>query len=328
MQNKYLLSLSTFYITIKVLTILMIYKIISFYGFPVSASTLIIPFWFVTGDIIAEVYGYKTARYLVWLALGCQFLFAFTAGAFSFIPSPEIIQDHAAYDGILHKLPRVAIASFIGIIVGGLSNAYLISKWKSLLKGKYFIIRSFGASTLGELVFTICVYVIEFFGLTSTNNILKLAIDSYLIKVVINAILVFPANMIMVLIKRKEETHNASSPLPHFTVTELYTHEDGLSYFKTTLIDTPVQHFLGNYSNPINVSEMYFRHFRANNIFDQHTAPKEQYIIYLNGEVEVKASGGESKIFKPGDILFARDTHGSGHITVTRSQGRSIVIAT
>ncbi len=29
--------------------------------------------------------------------------------------------------------------------------------------------------------------------------------------------------------------------------------------------------------------------------------------IYLEGEVEVQASGGETKIFKPGDILLAKD---------------------
>ena len=48
---------------------------------------------------------------------------------------------------------------------------------------------------------------------------------------------------------------------------------------------------------------------------------------HLAGEVEVKASGGETRVFKAGDILLARDTHGHGHITVTRSQGRSVIVA-
>ena len=327
MQNRYLPSLAMLYVTIKVLTVLMIYKIVSLYGLPVSASTFIIPAWFIIGDIIAEIYGYKIAKRLVWLALACQFVFAFVAGAFSYIPSPAVITDHLAYDSIFRKLPRVAIASFIGIIVGGLFNAYIISKWKFLLRGKYFMLRSFGASTLGELLFTICVYCIEFFGLTANSNIVMLAIDSYLIKVVINALLTIPAGIVVAFLKQKEGFYDATQSQSSFKLTELYTKEDGLSYFKTVLVDTPVEHFLGNYSKPIEVSKMSFRHFRSGNVFDQHTAPQEQYIIYLDGEVEVKASGGETRLFKPGDILFARDTEGDGHITVTRSQGRSVIVA-
>lgn len=327
MESRYLPSLAMFYVTIKVLTVLMIYKIITFYGLPVSASTFIIPMWFIIGDIIAEIYGYKIAKRLVWLALACQFLFAFIAGAFSYIPSPAVVTNHITYDTILRKLPRVAIASFIGIVVGGLFNAYIISKWKFLLRGKYFMLRSFGASTLGELLFTICVYCIEFFGLTANSNIVMLAIDSYLIKIVINALLTIPAGFVVTFLKHKEGFYGANTSPSSFKLTELYAKEDGLSYFKTEFVDTPVEHFLGNYSIPIDVSKMSFRNFQSNNVFEQHTAPREQYIIYLEGEVEVKASSGETRVFKSGDILLARDTQGQGHITITRSQGRSVIVA-
>jgi uncharacterized cupin superfamily protein len=62
--------------------------------------------------------------------------------------------------------------------------------------------------------------------------------------------------------------------------------------------------------------------------FDWHTAPQPQYIIYLEGEVEVETSGGEKRTFKPGDILFATDLKGQGHITRTLSKGKSLVITT
>jgi uncharacterized cupin superfamily protein len=46
----------------------------------------------------------------------------------------------------------------------------------------------------------------------------------------------------------------------------------------------------------------------------------------LEGIVEVIASGGERKIFYPGDILLAKDLTGKGHVTKTISAGRSIII--
>ena len=59
-----------------------------------------------------------------------------------------------------------------------------------------------------------------------------------------------------------------------------------------------------------------------------HTAPQPQYIIYLEGEVEVSASGGETRRFKPGNVLFATDTEGEGHVSKMITKGKSAIITT
>lgn len=84
---------------------------------------------------------------------------------------------------------------------------------------------------------------------------------------------------------------------------------------------------LGIYSEPYSVKEMLFRDFDANLTYDFHCAPRPQYIIYLEGEVEVETSGGDKKILKAGDILFANDTSGEGHITRTLKAGRAVIVA-
>ena len=73
---------------------------------------------------------------------------------------------------------------------------------------------------------------------------------------------------------------------------------------------------------------MMFRDFEKGSSFDWHTAPQPQYIIYLEGEVEVEASGGEKRTFSPGDVLFATDLTGKGHITRTLTKGRSAIVIT
>jgi len=60
--------------------------------------------------------------------------------------------------------------------------------------------------------------------------------------------------------------------------------------------------------------------------FNWHNAPRSQYIIYLTGKVEIKASGGETRIFSQGDILLAADLDGQGHISTVLESGKSIVI--
>lgn len=327
-----------FYMTIKITTVFLIYKIITIHGISVSASTLIIPLWFITGDIIAEIYGYKTAKNLIWIAVFCQFIFAFICGSFASIDSHDILHNQKAYEEILARFPRVAFASFLAILLGGIFNAYILNKWKILLHGKYFALRSLGASAIGELIFTICAFLVEFVGMVSMSKIIELIIVSYLVKIIVNHILIIPASVLARIIKCYESipVYNSSAEVELFNhllsnnkvskITEIFTGKDSKSYFKETLIRPSIKHPLGLYSEKIKVSNLIFREFQPNMKFEWHNAPEEQYIIYLEGKVSVEVSGGGVRIFEPGDVLFARDLTGQGHITKTLTYGRSVVI--
>jgi quercetin dioxygenase-like cupin family protein len=110
-------------------------------------------------------------------------------------------------------------------------------------------------------------------------------------------------------------------------IIKLYT-KDGKSYFTEMDSGPSVQKELGRYSEPNAVTSMIFREFEPGEGFDWHNAPQPQYIIYLEGEVEVETSGGEKRVFKPGEILLATDLTGTGHITRTLTKGRSLIITT
>lgn len=202
---KYLIFLIMLYITVKLTTVLLIYKIITIGSFSASASTLIMPLWFFIGDVITEVYGYKVARHVIWMAIICQFIFAFTCAIFINFHAPSNWPNQEAYNQVLGNLPRVAFASFLAIISGAFINAYAISKWKILLHGQYFWLRSLGASAIGELIFTLIAYLTEFLGVTSLSNIIHLMIISYVIKLILNPILVVPSIITSYLLKRLEQ---------------------------------------------------------------------------------------------------------------------------
>lgn len=201
---KFLTPLSMLYMTLKLITVVLIYKIISIGPFSASASTLVMPLWFVMGDVIAEVYGYKVARQIIWLAIFCQFVFVFVCSALISCESPLGWMHQEAYLQVFGKLPRVALASFLAIVTGAFINAYAISKWKILLHGKYFWLRSLGASAIGELVFTIVAYVTEFLGVVPVSQLLQLMLISYVIKLILNPILVIPSFLLVNMLKRLE----------------------------------------------------------------------------------------------------------------------------
>lgn len=111
-------------------------------------------------------------------------------------------------------------------------------------------------------------------------------------------------------------------------IVKLYTNVDNQSQFieidsgKTTL------HELGQYSEKYPVTGLIFRDFEPGTEFNWHNAPQPQYIIYLEGEIEIEVGSGEKRIFKPGDVLLATDLTGKGHITRTLTKGKSIIITT
>lgn len=111
-------------------------------------------------------------------------------------------------------------------------------------------------------------------------------------------------------------------------IIKLYTGNDNKSYFSEIEMGVEAIQPLGRYSKKYPCAGLQFREFEKNAKYDWHNAPQPQYIIYLEGKVEVEASSGEKRDFTSGDILFATDLTGEGHITRTLSKGRSIIIMT
>jgi len=48
---------------------------------------------------------------------------------------------------------------------------------------------------------------------------------------------------------------------------------------------------------------------------DWHHAPRRQFVITLSGEMEITVGDGTKRHFGPGDVLFAQDLTGHGHVT-------------
>ncbi len=109
-------------------------------------------------------------------------------------------------------------------------------------------------------------------------------------------------------------------------IVKLYTGDDGKSYFEEMKVNASIKHELGFYSEAEKATGLKFRESAAGDSFDWHNAPQPQYIIYLDGEVEVETSGGEKRKFTKGDILFACDVKGAGHITRILSKSKALII--
>jgi quercetin dioxygenase-like cupin family protein len=84
----------------------------------------------------------------------------------------------------------------------------------------------------------------------------------------------------------------------------LFTGPDGRSHVEQ--LDVP----LGGLQA---AKAVHFEETTAGSALDWHVAPCRQYVITLSGTLEFTTRDGETFILKPGDVLLAADTVGTGH---------------
>ncbi len=112
-------------------------------------------------------------------------------------------------------------------------------------------------------------------------------------------------------------------------VTRLYSGGDGESHFGE--LDLPMEDMggsVGVVSKLMEAKGIFFRNTHGDYDLDFHNAPRRQYIIILEGAVEIEVGGGTSKRFGPGDVFLAEDLTGRGHISraVDNQPRRSVFI--
>lgn len=100
-----------------------------------------------------------------------------------------------------------------------------------------------------------------------------------------------------------------------FKITRIYSDRNGDSRFDDIEIPLEDGGAIGFLSEKIPVKEVVFRKVKPAYNYDFHNAPQRQYIILIDGEIEIETSLGEKRIFKGGDVLLAEDTKGKGHKT-------------
>ena len=96
-------------------------------------------------------------------------------------------------------------------------------------------------------------------------------------------------------------------------VTRIYHDTAGESHYEEIDIALTDHSPLGSTSAAIAVSSMIMRENLPGYTYDWHVAPRKQYIIMLEGLVEIQVSDGETRRFKAGDIVLVEDTEGKGH---------------
>ena len=138
---------------------------------------------------------------MIWCGFACQAIFAIICGLVARAPYPVFFKDSYAYSIVFGQLLYIVMSSFIAFIISGLINIYIITRWKVLLQGRYFWLRSLGSSTIAEALYSAIAILMMEIGSLPLTNIWKVILISYLIKVTYSIIFAWPGNLIVTHIK-------------------------------------------------------------------------------------------------------------------------------
>ena len=168
---------------------LMAVKVIGFFGlFYFDAGTITFPLAYMLGDVLTEIWGYKTARKTILLAFFCNIFVVICTQIGVWLPSPDYLDTTAnAYDTVFSYVPRIVLGSLTGFLLGELSNAWLMDKIKSRTKGRHLWVRTIGSSLVGYLFDTIPFVLIAFLGVLSTRDLLLMIVSQYIMKLAIES---------------------------------------------------------------------------------------------------------------------------------------------
>ncbi len=87
------------------------------------------------------------------------------------------------------------------------------------------------------------------------------------------------------------------------TAIRLFTGPDGRSHVERVALP----------ADALSATSVRFAETPAGSALDWHDAPTDQYVVTLTGTLEFVTRDGESFLLRPGDVLLAEDTSGSGH---------------
>lgn len=179
-------------------------KIIQIGGITATAGLIVFPISYIINDCIAEVWGYKKARLIIWSGFASNFLLIFFSQLAILLPGAPFWEGESGFNFVFGLAPRIAVASLIAFLVGSFLNAYIMSKMKISSGGKNFSLRAVASTLVGESADSLIFFPIAFIGLVPPKDILIMIATQAVLKSVYE-ILVLPITIKVVKYIKKIE---------------------------------------------------------------------------------------------------------------------------
>lgn len=181
-------------------------KVIQIGPITATAGLIVFPISYIINDCIAEVWGFKKARLIIWSGFAMNFLTIGFARLAIALPAASFWEGEESFNFVFGLAPRIAIASLLAFLVGSFLNAYIMSKMKIASQGKHFSLRAVVSTLVGESADSILFFPIAFGGLIPIQELFIMIGTQALLKSLYEVIILPITIRVVKLIKKIENT--------------------------------------------------------------------------------------------------------------------------
>ena len=203
-QYKYFGLLTALYITFVLVSQATAGKISQVWIFTVSAATIFFPLTYVLADIFTEVYGYAKARSRTQILLLCSIISALLYALVAWLPPAIVFDANEAYVRVFGQIPRIAIASWVAVYFGSITNDYVLAKMKVWTKGRHLWTRTIGSTIVGEGVDSILFLGIALYGVIPNSLLISTMLSGWFLKVIIETVMTPVTYKVVAKVKKAE----------------------------------------------------------------------------------------------------------------------------
>lgn len=193
-QFDFLIIITALLITCYLTANIMAVKLVEIFGVTwFDAGTITFPLTYMLGDVLTEVWGFKTAKKVIYLAFICNIILVIATYIGTLLPGPSYLSDvNSAYAVIFSYTPRILLASLVAFILGSLSNAWTLEAVKKVTGEKWLFVRTIVSSAVGYVFDTGLFVLIAFVGTVAWQDLATMILAQYIIKLVIETLFATP----------------------------------------------------------------------------------------------------------------------------------------
>lgn len=157
-------------------------KIIQIGSLSVTAGLLVFPISYIINDCIAEVWGYKKTRLIIWSGFVMNFFVAIMGLIAVAIPAAPFWEGEEHFNFVFGFAPRIVVASLLAFFVGSFLNAYVMSRMKIHSHGRHFSLRAVLSTIVGESADSLIFFPIAFGGIVAWEELLLMMLTQIVLK--------------------------------------------------------------------------------------------------------------------------------------------------
>jgi uncharacterized integral membrane protein (TIGR00697 family) len=181
-------------------------KILQVGPFALTAGVIVFPVSYIINDCIAEVWGFRKARLIIWMGFLMNFFVVALGGIAAVIPAPPFWQGEEAFTFVFGLAPRIAVASLSAFLVGSFLNAWVMSRMKLRDRERRFSLRAIVSTLAGESADSLIFFPLAFGGLMPASELAKMMLLQVSAKTLYEIIVLPLTTQVVKYVKRSEGT--------------------------------------------------------------------------------------------------------------------------